>query len=83
MSSATPSHHVPPATDEQSVVVAWLDRLLDGVRATAFWSATALPILVLAGVAAGVADQYPFALAATLAINVVCAVVGHGHSPDR
>lgn len=85
MSSATQSqpHSAPPVTDEQRRVIAWGDRLLDGVRATAFWATATLPLLLLAGLATGVAGQYPFALAAVLAINVVCAVIGHGHSPER
>lgn len=84
MSSATQSqpHSAPPVTDEQSPVPVWADRLLDSVRATAFWATAVLPLFVIAGLAAGVAGQYPFALAAVLAVNVVCAVVGHGHSPN-
>ena len=83
MSSATPSHPAPPVSDERSTGTAWLDRAAAGVRATAFWSATALPLVIFAGLAVGSAGEYPLALAAVLALNVVCAVVGHGHSPNR
>ena len=83
MSNATPSHPAPPVTDDRSIVTTWLDRAASGVRATAFWSATVLPLFVFAGLAIGPAGEYPLALAAVLVLNVACAVVGHGHSPSR
>ena len=81
MSSATRSHSSPPVT-EQSKLTAVTDRLVHGVRATAFWATAILPLVVFAGLALGLAGQYPDVLVAVLAINVVCAVVGHSHSPN-
>lgn len=83
MSSATPSRQTPSVTDSRNAAAAWLDRAGRGVRATAFWSSTVLPLFVVAALAAGAAGQYPVALAGVLALNVACAVVGHGHSPGR
>ena len=83
MSSATQSHPTPPVNDDRSTVTAWLDRAAASVRATAFWSATVLPLFVFAGLAVGSAGEYPLALAAALVLNLACAVVGHGHSPGR
>ena len=83
MSSATPSHPAPPVSDDRSIATAWFDRAAASVRATAFWSATVLPLFVFAGLVVGSAGEYPLALAAVLALNVACAVVGHGHSPGR
>jgi hypothetical protein len=80
MSSATLPRQVPDATGDGSIAAA-VARLAYGVRATAFWAATLLPIAVLALIAVGAAGQYPLALAGALAANAVCAVVGHGHAP--
>jgi ABC-type microcin C transport system permease subunit YejE len=79
MSSATPSSHLPVGTGERSIAA--VARLAYGVRATAFWAATLLPIAIVASIAVGAAGQYPLALAGALAVNAVCAVVGHGHAP--
>ena len=83
MSSATPSRQTPSVTNDRNAAVTWLDRAASGVRATAFWTSTVLPLLVVAALVAGAAGQYPAVLAGVLALNVVCVVVGHGHSPGR
>jgi hypothetical protein len=82
MSSAT-TNHVPATTENRSTVTGYLDRFRHGVRATAFWTATILPIVILAAIAVGAAGQYPIALASALAINAVSAVIGHGHALDQ
>ena len=82
MSSATPSRPAPLATDDRSTAAAWIDRAVAGVRATAFWSAAVLPLVVIAAIAAVPIGQYPAILAGALALNVICAVVGHGHTPE-
>ena len=81
MSSATPSHPAPLAPDDQSVIATWIDRFVSGVRATAFWSAAVLPLFVIGALVAGPIGQYPTVLAGMLALNVVCAVIGHAHTP--
>ena len=83
MSSATQSRQTPSVTDDRNTAVAWIDRAARGVRAAAFWTSTVLPVLVVAAIVAGGAGQYPAILGGVLALNVVCAVVGHGHSPGR
>lgn len=83
MSSATPSTPSPIAVDERSTVAAWADRFVYGVRATAFWSAALLPIFVIGALSVGAINQYPAALLGVIVLNVVCAVVGHDHSPGR
>lgn len=83
MSSATPSRPTPSVTDDGSTAAAWIDRLASGVRATAFWTATVLPLFLVAGLVVGSAGQHPAVLAGVLALNVVCAVVGHSHTPRR
>ena len=80
MSSATSSHQTPLNPDEPSIVSDCIERLRYGVRATAFWTASVLPIAILAALITGTAGQYPFVLAGALAVNVICAVVGHNHA---
>ena len=83
MSSATQSRQTPSVTDDRNTAITWIDRAARGVRAAAFWTSTVLPVLVVAAIVAGGAGQYPAILGGVLALNVVCAVVGHGHSPGR
>lgn len=83
MSSATPSHPSPLAANDRSIVTAWIDRLVYGVRATAFWSAAILPIFVIVALAVGAMSQYPALLAGALLLNAICAVVGHDHTPGQ
>ena len=62
---------------------ATLRRIATGVRAAAFWAAALLPLVALTTLFTGLAGQHPTALAALLAVNTACAVIGHGHSPTR
>ena len=83
MSSATQSRQTPSVTNDRSTAGTWIDRAARGVRAAAFWTSTILPMFAVAALIAGSAGQYPIALAGVLALNIVCAVVGHGHSPGQ
>ncbi|CCQ35372.1 uncharacterized protein Nmlp_1162 [Natronomonas moolapensis 8.8.11] len=83
MSSATQSRQTPSVTNDRNTAGTWIHRAVRGVRAAAFWTATVLPVLVVAALIAGTAGRYPAILGGVLALNVVCAVVGHGHSPGR
>lgn len=82
MSSATPSHPATLAPD-RGTIAAWANRLVYGVRATAFWSAALLPLFVIAALAVGAANQYPVIVAGMLTLNAVCVVVGHNHTPEQ
>ncbi|WP_178918077.1 hypothetical protein [Natronomonas gomsonensis] len=83
MSSATQSNAPSITPGLPQLVSGCIERLTTGVRAAAFWAAALLPLVVIAGLATGLAGQYPEALAGALALNAVCAVVGHGHAPQR
>lgn len=83
MSSATPSTHASLTTEDRSLVSAWIGRLAYSVRATAFWIAAILPLFILATLFVDSVGQYPYAFAGALAINAVCAVIGHAHTPGR
>lgn len=81
MSSATPSRQT--SAQPLRFLVSCIERCVAGVRAVAFWTATLLPLLVLVAIATGVASRYPSVLAGSIAVNAVCAVIGHEHSPGR
>ena len=80
MSSATPSRQTSavPLRFQASCI----ERFVAGVRAVAFWAAALLPIAVLASLATGAASRHPSVLAGALALNAVCAIIGHEHSPN-
>lgn len=82
MSSATPSRPTPTVPDPYGVVTSCIERLVAGVRAIAFWTAALLPLALLAALTTGTAGRRPSLLAGALALNAVCAVVGHGHAPE-
>lgn len=52
------------------------------VQAIAFWTAALLPLALIVGVFAGMADQHLGVVGGAVAVNVLSAVVGHGHSPN-
>lgn len=54
----------------------------NGVQAVAFWTAALMPLVLVAGLFAGVADQHVGAVGGALVANVALAVLGHGHSPN-
>lgn len=56
--------------------------LLGPVRAAAFWSAVALPLVYLPLVASGTVWDRPLAFCTLLALNVVAFLAGHGYDPD-
>lgn len=80
MSSATPSRQT--SAQPAGFLASCIEQCFAGVRAIAFWAAALLPLLVLVTLVTGVAGRYPSALTGSLAVNVVCAVIGHGHSPN-
>ena len=80
MSTATPS---PPTFGLSGVVGRTVDVAVNGVRAAAFWTAALLPLVLVAGLVAGVAEQHMSAVGGALLVNVACAVIGHGHSPSE
>ena len=79
MATATPS---PPTFGLARVVERTVDVAVSGVRAAAFWTAALLPLVLVAGLFAGVLEQRLGTVGGALLVNVVAAVVGHGHSPN-
>ncbi len=53
-----------------------------GVRAAAFWTAALLPFALIVGLFVGVVGERPRAVGGALLLNALCAVLGHGHSPN-
>ena len=79
MSTANPS---PPTFGLSRLVERATGLVVDGVRAVAFWTAALLPLVLVAGLFAGVLEQRLGTVGGALLVNVVAAVVGHGHSPN-
>jgi hypothetical protein len=53
------------------------------VRAAAFWTAIALPVVYIPMLATGVVWEHPLALLTLFVLNMVAFVVGHDHNrPD-
>ena len=53
-----------------------------GVRAAAFWTAALLPLALLAALLAGATDPQPSVIGGAVSLNLLCAVIGHVHSPS-
>jgi hypothetical protein len=79
MSTANPN---PPTFGLSRLVQRATGLVVDGVRAVAFWTAALLPLALIAGLFAGVLEQHLGTVGGALLVNVVAAVVGHGHSPS-
>ena len=57
--------------------------VLSPVRAFAFWTAIALPLLYVPMLSTGVVWEHPLALLSLFLLNGVALLVGHGHKqPD-
>jgi len=84
MSTSKPSPLAPINTGAllgpAATAAAWV---LRPVRATAFWSAVALPLVYLPLIATGAVWKQPLAFCALLALNFVAFLVGHGHNPQN
>lgn len=79
MSTANPS---PPTFGLTSAFERAVRTAVDGVQAVAFWTAALLPLVLITGLFTGVADQHLSVVGGALALNIVSAVIGHGHSPN-
>lgn len=55
------------------------DAVLPPVRAAAFWTAIALPLIYIPMLTTGVVWEHPFALLALFLLNGFALLVGHGH----
>lgn len=83
MSSATQSTLSSVTLDLHRVKSICIERFVNGLRAVSFWTAALLPLVILAGMITGMASQHTTAVASALALNAICAVLGHSHSPNR
>lgn len=82
MSSATKSSSITRSVDPFGFLATCLGGLASAVRALAFWTAALLPLLILGGIVSGVAGQYPAVFVGAMTTNLVCAVIGHNHTPS-
>ena len=71
-----------PTSGLTKTVESFASHVVSGVQAAAFWTAALLPLALVVGLFAGALDQRLGAVGGVLLVNVVCALVGHGHSPN-
>jgi hypothetical protein len=72
----------PPTLDSSRPLSSAARAVVVGVRAAAFWTAALLPLALLVALFAGVADPQPNVIGGAVGLNLLCAVIGHGHSPN-
>ncbi len=72
----------PPTFDPSRPLSSAARAVVGGVQAVAFWTAALLPLLLLAALLAGAADPQPDVIGGAVGLNLLCAVLGHGHSPN-
>ena len=71
----------PPSLDPLDAAERLVSHVTSAVRAVAFWTAALLPPVLVAGLLAGSVGQQ-FNVVGAIALSAVCALVGHGHSPN-
>ena len=72
----------PPTFDPSRPLSSAARVAVGGVRAAAFWTATLLPLALLAALLAGATDPQPSVIGGAVGLNLLCAIIGHGHSPN-
>jgi hypothetical protein len=80
MSSASPFRRSQPTRTTPGAQ--WFDLLARPVRAAGFWSAIAIPFLLLGLVVTGTATERVALFAGLVVANLVALRVGHGHNQD-
>ena len=71
----------PPSLDPLGAAERLVSRVTNAVRAVAFWTAALLPPVLVAGLLAGSIGQQ-LDVGGAIALSAVCALIGHGHSPN-
>ena len=70
-----------PSLDPLGAAERLVSHATNAVQAVAFWTAALLPPVLVAGLLAGPVGQQLDVVGGAIALNAVCALVGHGHSP--
>jgi len=66
-----------------SQVVAAVRCCLGFLRATAFWGAILLPVVIVGVLLDGLATSEPFAFTVLVGLHVICLVLGQRHRPNE
>ena len=80
MSSAFPSDRSEPGTERSINLQSLRAAVGYPLRAAGFWSAIALPFVILGLLAVGAVQQSPVLLSGLVAANVVGLIVGRTHN---
>ena len=73
---------IPPSLDPLGAAERLVSHATNAVQAVAFWTAALLPPVLVVGLLAGPVGQQLDVVGGAIALNAVCALVGHGHSPN-
>ena len=80
MSTADPSTpHLPAAVDPlHSLVASTINASISALQGLAFWATIPLPLAILGALVTGLVSLMPH----LVVLNILCAAVGHRHSPQ-
>ena len=84
MSTADPSTpHLPTAVDPlHSLVASTINASISALQGLAFWATIPLPLAILGSLVTGLVSSMPHLVGALVVLNILCAAVGHRHSPQ-
>ncbi|MFC7078444.1 hypothetical protein [Haloarcula halophila] len=84
MSTADPSIPRLPAgaSNLQALLATVVETLLSVFRGLAFWATIPLPLVIAGTLATNVVATRPLLVGSLVVLNVVCAALGHSHSPS-
>ena len=84
MSTADPSTpHLSTTVDPlYSLVASTINASISALQGLAFWATIPLPLAILGTFVTGLVSSMPHLTGALVVMNVLCAAVGHRHSPQ-
>ncbi|MFC6976587.1 hypothetical protein ACFQL1_20855 [Halomicroarcula sp. GCM10025709] len=89
-SSTRPSHvhcrslHPTPAvaSNLQALLATIVETIVSVCQGIAFWATIPLPLIIAGTLATNVVTSQPLLVGGLVVLNIVCAALGHNHSPD-
>jgi hypothetical protein len=84
MSTADPSIPRPPAvaSNVQALLATFVETIVSLFRGVAFWATIPLPLVIAGTLATDVVAARPLLVGGLVVLNILCAALGHNHSPD-
>lgn len=84
MSTSDLSIPRPPAAESnlQSLLAMFVETIVSVFQGVAFWASIPLPLVIAGTLATNVVAAQPLLVTGLVVLNIVCAVLGHNHSPS-